>query len=156
MNADRFRTLALSLPYVQETTQWGDNLVFWVGDKSLGGKMFALLALDAAPGSGQPLLSFAVGPERYHELLEQEDIVAAPYLARAFWVAVLGWGVFSAAGWQEHLTAAHARTLAKLSRGTRALLDLPPAEQRRALADRQRTLAARAAAGPARPPRCNA
>ena len=36
------REFLLQLPHVVETMQWGANLVFWVGDKAIGGKMFAL------------------------------------------------------------------------------------------------------------------
>src|ERR1700712_4622216 len=46
MDAERARAFLLKLPHVVETRQWGDNLVFWVGDKAIGGKMFALLNLD--------------------------------------------------------------------------------------------------------------
>jgi hypothetical protein len=45
MDAERLRTFLLNLPYVAETRQWGDNLVYWVGDKAIGGKMFALMNL---------------------------------------------------------------------------------------------------------------
>ncbi len=45
--------------------QWGANLVFWVGDKAIGGKMFALANLDE---DGKAVLSFHAGPERYAEL----------------------------------------------------------------------------------------
>ncbi len=47
MDAERVRAFLLTLPHVAETLQWGDNLVFWVGDKSIGGKMFALVNLSA-------------------------------------------------------------------------------------------------------------
>ena len=46
MDADRLRAYLLTLPHVVETMQWGANLVFWVGDKAIGGKMFALINLD--------------------------------------------------------------------------------------------------------------
>jgi predicted DNA-binding protein (MmcQ/YjbR family) len=46
MDAERLRAFLLTLPHVAETMQWGANLVFWVGDKSIGGKMFAVLDLD--------------------------------------------------------------------------------------------------------------
>ncbi len=70
--------------HVEETLQWGNNLVFWVGDKAIGGKMFALLNLDA---DSNGVLSFAAGPEGAAELLEIDGIFPAPYLARAHWVA---------------------------------------------------------------------
>ena len=41
MDAERVREYLLQLPHVVETMQWGANLVFWVGDKAIGGKMFA-------------------------------------------------------------------------------------------------------------------
>lgn len=145
MNADRARTLLLSLPDVVETMQWGETLVFWVGDKVIGGRMFALIALDAAEGQGKPLLSFAAGAERYPALLEREDVVPAPYLARAFWVAATRWEAFPGAEWTEHFAAAHALVRARLAARTRAVLALPPAEQRRLIAARRREL--RAVAG---------
>ena len=46
MNVELLRAFLLSLPHVEETMQWGDNLVFWVGDKAIGGKMFALANLS--------------------------------------------------------------------------------------------------------------
>ena len=85
MNIESLRKFLLSLPHVEETMQWGESLVFWVGDKSIGGKMFAVASLDASHGR---VFSFAAGPERYHELLETEGVFPAPYLARAFWVAL--------------------------------------------------------------------
>ncbi|HEX3435717.1 MAG TPA: MmcQ/YjbR family DNA-binding protein, partial [Pseudacidobacterium sp.] len=63
MDAERLREFLLKLPYVEETMQWGANLVFWAGDKAIGGKMFALTNLD---GVGKGVLSFAAGPERYN------------------------------------------------------------------------------------------
>src|SRR5215471_572654 len=104
MDAERIRAMLLKLPHVAETMQWGANLVFWVGDKAVGGKMFTLVNLD---GDGRAVISYCAGPERYAELLEREGILPAPYLARAYWVAVERWSVFSNSEWQSELTAAH-------------------------------------------------
>ncbi len=92
MDAERLREYLLRLPHVVETMQWGANLVFWVGDKAIGGKMFALINLD---DDQRAVLSFAAGPERYAELLETEGVVPAPYLARAHWVAITALGSLS-------------------------------------------------------------
>src|SRR4051794_33594901 len=68
MDAERLRAFLLKLPHVAETMQWGANLVFWVGDKSIGGKVFALINLDEPTGdelSGRkprPVISYAAGP----------------------------------------------------------------------------------------------
>ncbi len=136
MDAERVREYLLGLPHVVETMQWGDNLVFWVGDKAAGGKMFALVNLD---GDGKhPLISYAAGAERYPELVEIDGIVPAPYMARIFWVAVQRWDVFRDAEWQRELRAAHEITLAKLPPKARKLLALPLKEQRRIVAERKK------------------
>ena len=129
--------MLLRLPHVAETMQWGANLVFWVGDKAIGGKMFAVVDLD---GKGGPVISYAAGPERYAELLENEGVVPAPYLARAHWVAVERWGVFRASEWQSELEAAHALVYAKLPKRTRDVLAMP--EAKRLIAERKKKLAA--------------
>jgi predicted DNA-binding protein (MmcQ/YjbR family) len=131
------------LPHVVETMQWGNNLVFWVGDKAIGGKMFALVNLD---GDGRAVISYAAGAERYSELLEIEGVIPAPYMARIFWVAVERWSVFRGAEWEQELTAAHEITFGKLPPRTRAVLAMPLKEQRKLIRERKALLAARAAA----------
>jgi predicted DNA-binding protein (MmcQ/YjbR family) len=146
MNAERLRAYLLTLPHVVETMQWGANLVFWVGDKAIGGKMFALINLDEpadSAGKAHPILSYAAGPARYSELLELDGLVPAPYMARIHWVAAERWDVFSAGEWQRELNAAHALTLAKLAPRTRKILELPASEQRHILSERRKALAGR-------------
>jgi predicted DNA-binding protein (MmcQ/YjbR family) len=145
MDAERIRAYLLTLPHVVETMQWGANLVFWVGDKAIGGKMFALVNLDADGGA---VISYSAGPERYAELLEIEGILPAPYMARIYWVAVQQWSVFRPAEWEQQLQAAHAITFAKLPPRTRAVLATPAKEQKRLIADRKKLLATRAKAKP--------
>ena len=111
MDAERTRAFLLTLPHVAETLQWGDNLVFWVGDKSIGGKMFALINLSA---DSHGVISFAAGPERFAELVEVENLKPAPYFARAHWVAAERWDALRTAEWQSELRNAHAIIFAKL------------------------------------------
>ena len=150
MDAERLRATILTLPHVVETMQWGANLVFWVGDKAIGGKMFALVNLDSDEGHEQnkprPVISYAAGPQRYSELLEIEGVIPAPYMARIYWVAVERWSVFRTAEWEQELLAAHTLTFDKLPPRTRAVLAMSPARQKRLIADRKKLLAARAAA----------
>src|SRR6202012_5155346 len=113
MDAESLREFLLRLPHVKETMQWGANLVYWVGDKAIGGKMFALVNLD---DDGGPVLSFAAGPERYAELLETEGAVPAPYFARIHWVALEHWGVFRAAELKDHLAFARQLVYDKLAK----------------------------------------
>jgi predicted DNA-binding protein (MmcQ/YjbR family) len=142
MDAERVRAYLLTLPHVVETMQWGANLVFWVGDKAIGGKMFALVNLD---GDGGAVISYAAGPERYPELLESEGVIPAPYMARIFWVAVERWSVFRTPEWERELCAAHALTFNKLPPRTRATLAMPANQQKRLIAERRKLLAAKAA-----------
>jgi predicted DNA-binding protein (MmcQ/YjbR family) len=87
MTVESVQRFCLSFPHATENLQWGDDLCFKVG-----GKIFALLNLGAVP----PRLMFKCTPERFAELVEQEDIIPAPYLGRYKWVSlerldVLSW-----------------------------------------------------------------
>jgi predicted DNA-binding protein (MmcQ/YjbR family) len=121
--------------------QWGDNLVFWVGDKAIGGKMFCLLNLDAG---AQGVISYSAGAERFAELVELEGIVPAPYMARIHWVAVERWDVLRHAEWESELRAAHEITLAKLPKGVRAVLAMPERARGKLIVERRKVLAERA------------
>jgi predicted DNA-binding protein (MmcQ/YjbR family) len=79
MNVDWLRELCLSFPGATEQIQWGCDLLFKVG-----GKMFAITPLEPAP----VCLSFKTSPEKFAELSERPNIIPAPYLARAQWVAL--------------------------------------------------------------------
>jgi predicted DNA-binding protein (MmcQ/YjbR family) len=147
MDAERLRAFLLTLPHAIETQQFG-GLVFWIGDKAIGGKMFAWMRLEQNSGPIR-VLSYPAGPERFAELLETEGIFPAPYVARIHWVAIERWDVFRPAQWQQELTAAHALTLAKLPPRTRSQLALSQAEQKRLIANRKKLLAAK----PAKPSR---
>jgi predicted DNA-binding protein (MmcQ/YjbR family) len=143
MDAESARAFLLGLPHVVETQQWGDNLVFWVGDKAIGGKMFVLLDLSAGQHG---VVMYAAGAERFDELLEREGLKPAPYMARIFWVAAERWDALRNAEWQEEFRAAHALTAAKLPKGVKATLALPPKERDKVVAERREALAAQAAA----------
>jgi predicted DNA-binding protein (MmcQ/YjbR family) len=118
MDAESLRAFLLSLPDVCETMQWGDNLVYWVGDKKAGGKMFALVSLTPDRG----VLSFASGPERFAELVEVEGVFPAPYFARAYWVAVERWNTLPAGELKDLLRAAREIVYEKLAKKTKAAL----------------------------------
>jgi|SRR5271168_1512354 len=79
MNVDWLRELCLSFPHATEQIQWGSDLLFKVG-----GKMFAATPLEPA----RVCLSFKASPETFAELTERPNIIPAPYLARAQWVAL--------------------------------------------------------------------
>ena len=127
MDAERARAFLLTLPYVfetgSETRQWGDKLVFRVGEEMDGGKMFAQFDFEE---DGRAVLSFAAGPEGFRELLERDGVVPAPYRARIYWVALEEWDVLPRTELQELLRRAHALTYAKLPRKVRNLIGSRP------------------------------
>ena len=107
-----------------ETLNWGHHLVYWVGSREIGGKMFAMTDLD---GTGHGVLLFHCGAERFHELLEVEGIVASPYLAKAHWVTLMRWDVLRAREIEEELKRAHGLIYEKLPKRTKTILAQPPA-----------------------------
>jgi predicted DNA-binding protein (MmcQ/YjbR family) len=140
MDVERMRAFLLKLPHVEETMQWGDNLVFWAGDKAIGGKMFALANLE---GTGKGVLSFHAGADRYNELLENEGVIPAPYMARIFWVCLERWDVLPQRELEDLLTQAYERVFAKLPKRTKDVLAMPAAQRQKLIAKRKKLLASR-------------
>jgi predicted DNA-binding protein (MmcQ/YjbR family) len=126
MDNERIRQICLALPHAAETLNWGSVLVYWAGDREIGGKMFALTNAD---GMETPVLSFHCGAERYHELLEIEGIRPAPHLARAHWVALERWDTLRPRQIEEELARAHALIYEKLPKRVKAVLALPEKER---------------------------
>jgi predicted DNA-binding protein (MmcQ/YjbR family) len=80
MDLEQIRKHCLSLPHVTERVQWGNDLLFCIGEK-----IFAVAVLDAKYPTK---LSFKCTAEKFAELVEQEGIIPAPYVARYHWVAL--------------------------------------------------------------------
>jgi predicted DNA-binding protein (MmcQ/YjbR family) len=147
MDNERIRAICMALPHVAETVNWGHHLVYWAGDRDIGGKMFAMTDLD---GTGFGVLWFHCGAERFHELLEIDGIAASPYLAKAHWVTLERWDALRPREIEEELRRGHALILEKLPKRTRTILDLPEKERTRILRERRKFLAERALAKPVR------
>ena len=75
MNVEEIRKYCLDFPETHEKLQWGDALCFKVREK-----MFAVMGLDRIR------LTFKCTPEKFAELIEQENIRRAPYLGHRNWV----------------------------------------------------------------------
>ena len=140
MDNERIRAFCLSLPHVVETVNWGHHLVYWVGDRAIGGKMFAMTDLD---GTGTGVLWFHCGAERFHELLERDGMIASPYLARAFWVTMERWDALRTREIEDELRQAHALIFDKLPKRTQTLLALPEKERATLPRERKKPAAAR-------------
>jgi predicted DNA-binding protein (MmcQ/YjbR family) len=137
MDNERIRGICMRLPHVTETVNWGHHLVYWVGDRDIGGKMFAMTDLD---GSGTGVLWFHVGHERFHELLETEGMIASPYLAKAGWVTVERWDVLRLREYEDELRRAYALIFEKLPKRTKTLLAMPEKERAKLIRERKKGL----------------
>jgi predicted DNA-binding protein (MmcQ/YjbR family) len=143
MDNERIREICLALPHVTETLNWGHHLVYWVGDRDIGGKMFAMTDVE---GIGIGVLWFHAGAERFHELLERDGMRPAPHMARAFWVALERWDTLRPREIEDELRRAHALIYEKLPKRTKAILDLPEKERAKIIRERKKALAAKATA----------
>jgi predicted DNA-binding protein (MmcQ/YjbR family) len=141
MDNERIREICLALPHVKETVNWGHHLVYWAGDRDIGGRMFAMTDLD---GTGFGVLWFHCGAERFHELLEIGGISASPYLAKAHWVTIERWNVLRPHQVEDELRRAHNLIYEKLRNRTKKVLALPEKERTKLIRERKKVLAAQA------------
>jgi predicted DNA-binding protein (MmcQ/YjbR family) len=141
MDNERIREICFALPHVTETVNWGHHLVYWAGDRDIGGKMFAMTDLD---GTGFGVLWFHCGAERFHELLETDGISASPYLAKAHWVTMERWDVLRPRQIEEELRMAHELIMAKLPPRTKKILAMPEKERKQVIRERKKVIKAKA------------
>ncbi len=111
MDIESVQEYCLSLPHVTEDVQWGSDLLFRIGNK-----MFAVVSLN--PG-GDHCMSFKCTPERFAELIEQDGIVPAPYVARYHWVALERFNALPAAELKSLLKTAYGLVRDKLPKKLR-------------------------------------
>jgi predicted DNA-binding protein (MmcQ/YjbR family) len=140
MDNERIREICMAMPHVCETVNWGHHLVYWAGDRDIGGRMFASTDLD---GSGVGVLSFHCGPERFHELLEVEGIRPTPYSAKQFWVTLERWDAFRRRQIEDELKRAYDLIFAKLPPRTKKILLLPEKERAKVIRERKKALKAK-------------
>jgi predicted DNA-binding protein (MmcQ/YjbR family) len=115
MDAELVRSFCLSLPHTTEGIQWGNDLLFRVGDK-----MFAVLCLDE---SSPNRLSFKCTPERFAELVECEGIIPAPYMARNHWVALQGFDALPSTELQQLIRDSYQMIHSKLPKKLRRSME---------------------------------
>src|ERR1035438_6465967 len=136
MDNERIREICLALPHTAETLNWGQVLVYWVGDREIGGKTFAMTNVDNA---GDVVLTFRCGAERFHELLEMDGIRRAPYSANTNWGALERWDALKPREIAEELARAHALIHEKLPKRVKAVLVLPEKERARLIRSEEHT-----------------
>jgi predicted DNA-binding protein (MmcQ/YjbR family) len=122
MNPEAIRDYCLSLPSATEKVQWGNDLVF-----SIGEKMFAVLCLEESDVK----MSFKCTPEEQAELVEQDGIIPAPYLARYHWVGLKRFDALSQADLKRLISNSYNLVRAKLPARVREGLDKAPPKRKR-------------------------
>lgn len=128
MDVDWLRGLCLSFPGATEQIQWGYDLLFKVG-----GKMFAVTPLEPAP----VWLSFKASPENFAELTERPNIIPAPYLARAQWVALENKEALASEELARLLRESYEMICAKLPKKTRESLSRTSVKARKSLSKKR-------------------
>ena len=102
---DWIRELCLSFPEVTEDMPWGDDLCFKVR-----GKIFA----GAVLSDGRfPRITLKCSPETFHELLEVEGIVPAPYVGRYKWIQLSHSNVLPASELESLIRQSYELVIAK-------------------------------------------
>ena len=121
MHVEELRKVCLSFPGTTEHQIWGADLTFKVGNK-----MFAHTVLEVA----RVWLSFKTSDEKFAELIERQDVIPAPYLARAKWVALESREAIPPAELRELLREAYDLVVARLPKKTQASLTTKPKAKR--------------------------
>src|SRR5437588_9699893 len=108
------RKYCLALPHTTEKIQWGNDLLFRIGEK-----MYCVLCLEPqAPVK----VSFKCTPEKFAELVEIEGIIPAPYMARNNWVAMVEMDALRQNEIKELVRKSYRLVFEKLPRKTQAEL----------------------------------
>ncbi|HEX8632928.1 MAG TPA: MmcQ/YjbR family DNA-binding protein [Pyrinomonadaceae bacterium] len=114
MDIESLRRFCLSLPHATEGVQWDNDLLFRVG-----GKMFAVASLDVTPTR----VSFKCTPEKFAELIEQDGITPAAYMARIHWVTLHRLDALEEAETERLIRESYEMVWAKLTKRLRAELE---------------------------------
>jgi len=119
LDSESVRAHCLSFPHATENVQWGNDLVF-----KIAGKMFAVMALE---GPVKYIMSFKCTEEKFNELIEQEGMDPAPYMARNKWVAIERLNVLSDKELKSLLRKSYDLVVEKLPKRVREQLGAPTA-----------------------------
>ncbi len=119
---DWIREYCLSLPHATEGIQWGNDLLFRIGNK-----IFCAVCLEpTAPVK----MSVKCTPERFAELAEIEGIIPAPYAARNHWVALVEMSALRQPEIKELIRNSYQLVLEKLPKKLQADLGKPVSKSR--------------------------
>lgn len=121
MNLEAVRRYCKSLPHVEEDVKWGHDLCFLIGRK-----MFCVVNLEPARGD-KSLVAIKATPEEFAELVENEDIIPAPYMARNHWVSLQAYSALPWGELQQRIARSYELVKASLPKKLQAALSAVPA-----------------------------
>jgi len=125
MRLDDFNSFCENLPATTKVIQWGGAHVWKVG-----GKIFAIASFWGPNSKNKTLpkegskISFKCSEFSYRILIEQENIIPAPYLARAKWVQIETDDAMGDEDIRSYIKEAHTIIVAKLTKKLRVELEL--------------------------------
>ena len=128
MDIDAVRAFCLSLPHTTEGVQWGSDLLF-----RIAGKMFAVINLEPPH-----TLAFKCTAEKFDELIELEDVVPAPYMARNKWVMLKQLDAIPERELKSLIRESYEMIFSKLPKKTQVELSSTAASARKSKAPRRR------------------
>lgn len=105
MDIDKITVICKQLDHVTTDVKWEDHLCF-----NVGGKMFFIVSLTNIPTTS----SFKTTESEFNNLIEQEGVIPAPYLARYKWVQVDNLNRYSVNKWTELIENSYKLVAAKL------------------------------------------
>src|SRR5258707_11106099 len=119
---DWIREYCLSLPHATEGIQWGNDLLFRIGNK-----IFCGVPLEP---TSPVKMTVKCTPERFAELVEIEGIIPAPYVARNKWVAFVEMSALRQPEIKELIRNSYQLVLEKLPKKLQADLGKPVSKSR--------------------------
>jgi len=119
MIREDFNSFCSTLTATTNVVQWGNASVWKVG-----GKIFSICTTWSDDRSD--CISFKCSDLSFNILIEQEDIIPAPYLARAKWVQLQHPNVMDEADIKKYIQEAHRIISAKLTKKMQKELGLIP------------------------------
>ena len=115
MDAASIQKFCHGLPGTTEDLKWGCDIVF-----SVGKKMYAVIGIP----EGEPMsLAFKTTEDIFRQLIQQEGIDPAPYLARHHWVRLSHLGALDGEMLESFLRDSYRLVFSRLPKKTRAAIE---------------------------------
>lgn len=106
MEVEDVQKFCKSFPGIREDIKWGDNLCLMAGEK-----IFCMISLDAVPLT----IGFKTDPAEFEELINQDNFIPAPYLAKSHWVLHKNMKALPATQLKNHLAKSYGLVVSKMS-----------------------------------------